>query len=319
MKTKKKGERKARSIRRAKSLMLSVFRFGIIVGISYVILYPLLTKLSVAIMSREDMYDMTVKWVPKTPTLSNFRELLELIDYGSYFLTTVGVSLAATFVQVCSCTLAGYGFARFKFRGRNIVFFLVIMTLVVPQQTYMVTTYMQYRYFDCYGLLALFGIGNRSLIGTPWPLLLMSFGCQAAKNGMFIYILRMFLSRLPVELEEAAWVDGAGMGKIFLRIMLPNAGPALITVSVLSFVWTWNDLYTASIYMPSMNLFPTLLNNLSFQISRAAGGASVVDTVRLSMLTNAGALLIIAPLILLFLVVQRFFVQGVERTGLTGM
>ena len=131
--------------------------------------------------------------------------------------------------------------------------------------------------------------------------------------------MQQFLARLPGELEEAAWVDGAGVGRIFWQIMLPNAGPAMVTVSVLSFVWCWNDLYTASTYMPSMPLFSTLLNNLAFQISRAEGGGSVIDTVRLSMLTNAGALLIIVPLIVLFLVAQRFFVQGIERTGLTGM
>lgn len=296
-----------------------LFRLGIIVGIGYVILYPLLVKVSVALMSPSDMYDMTVKWVPRQPTSDNFREVLSLIDYWKYFFTTLGVSLGATLAQVASCTLAAYGFARFRFRGRRALFFLVILTLCVPQQTYMVTTYMQYRYFDGFGLLSFFGVTPQSLIGTPWPLMLMSLGCQAAKNGLFIYVLQQFLARLPGELEEAAWVDGAGVGRIFWQIMLPNAGPAMVTVSVLSFVWCWNDLYTASTYMPSMPLFSTLLNNLAFQISRAEGGGSVIDTVRLSMLTNAGALLIIAPLIVLFLVAQRFFVQGIERTGLTGM
>lgn len=296
-----------------------LFRLGIIIGISYVILHPLLVKVSVAFMSESDMYDMTVQWVPRNPTFANFEEVLELIDYGTYFLTTLGVSLGAMIVQMASCALAAYGLARFDFRGRKLLFALVILTLVVPQQSYMVTTYGQYRYFNLYGLLSAFMKEPISLIGTPWPLMLMSFGCQATKNGLFIYILRQFFSRLPGELEEAAWVDGAGVGTIFLRIMLPNAGPALTTVGVLSFVWTWNDLYTASTYMSSMPLFSILLNNLTFSISRSTGGQSVVDTVHLSMLTNAGALLIILPLIILFIAAQRMFVQGVERTGLTGM
>ena len=316
-----KHEKKRKRITRKRlgAWLWSVCRWGIIIGICYVILYPLLVKASISVMSSSDMYDMTVKWVPRNYTLDNFREVLQLIDYGQYLMTTLLVSFAATAFQVVSCTLAGYGFARFRFRGRMVLFFAVIMTLVVPQQTYMVTTYMQYRYFDGFGLLRLFGYKPQSLIGSVWPLLLMSLGCQATKNGLFIYILRQFLARLPGELEEAAWVDGAGVGRIFWQIMLPNAGPVLTTVSVLSFVWTWNDLYTASTYMPTMPLFSTLLNNLSFQISRASGGGSVIDTVKLSMLTNAGALMIIAPLIVLFLVAQRFFVQGVERTGLTGM
>jgi multiple sugar transport system permease protein len=305
--------------KRVSSWLWSLFRFGLIVGIAYVILYPLLVKLSVAFMSKSDMYDMTVQWVPRSPTLANFAEVLELIDYGKYLLTTLTVSLGAMFIQLTSCSLAAYGLARFEFRGRGPIFMLVILTLVVPQQTYMVTTYAQYRYFDGYGLLAPFLKEPISLVGTPWPLMLMSAGCQAVKNGLFIYILRQFFARLPGELEEAAWVDGAGVGTIFLRIMLPNAGPALTTVGVLAFVWTWNDLYTASTYMSSLPLFSTLLNSLTFSISRATGGQSVVDIVRLSMLTNAGALMIIAPLILLFVIAQRMFVQGVERTGLTGM
>lgn len=306
-------------IKHAGGWLWKLFRFGIILGISYVILYPIMVKVSVALMSESDLYDMTVQWIPRLPTLDNFAQVLELVDYGKYFCTTLFVSATAMVIQLLSCSLAAYGLARFRFRGRSLLFGLVILTLVVPQQTYMVTSYGQYRYFDFFGLLAPFMDEPVSLIGTPWPLILMSMGCQATKNGLFIYILRQFFQRLPGELEEAAWVDGAGVGTIFLRVMLPNAGPALTTVGVLSFVWTWNDLYTASTYMSSMPLFSTLLNNLTFTFDRANGGRSVVDTVRLSLTTNAGALLIIVPLILLFIFVQRMFVQGVERTGLTGM
>ncbi len=304
---------------KAVRVLWAVFRLGIIVGVAYVILYPILVKMSVAFMSEADMYDLTVKWVPRQITLDNFIEVSELVDYGSYLLNTFLLSAAATLVQVASCTLAAYGFARFPFKGRGILFFLVILTLVIPPQTYLVTSYMQYRFFDGFGLMALFGVHPTSLINTPWPVLIMSFGCQAIKNGLFIYILRQFLARLPHELEEAAWVDGAGVFRIFRSIMLPNAGPAITTVSVLSFVWCWNDLYTANTYMPGLKLFPTLLSNIAFQVQQAAGGASVIDTVKLSMLTNAGALMIIAPLLLLFILAQKFFVAGVERTGLTGM
>ncbi len=313
-----KKRRKRWNAKRLGGLMWKIFRLGIIVGIAYVILYPILVKVSVAFMSRSDMYAMTVQWVPRKPTLESFAEVLSLMDYGKYFFTTLAVSAGATLVQMTSCGLAAYGLARFRFRGRGLIFALAILTLILPQQTYMVSTYGQYRYFDFYGILAPF-MEPISLMGTPWPLLLMSMGCQAAKNGLFIYILKQFFTRLPGELEEAAWVDGAGVGTIFLKVMLPNAGPALTTVGVLAFVWTWNDLYTASTYMSSMPLFSTLLNNLTFQISRSVGGQSVVDTVQLSMLTNAGALLIILPLIVLFIAAQKMFVQGVERTGLTGM
>lgn len=100
-------------------MLWAVFRLGIIVGVAYVILYPILVKMSVAFMSEADMYDLTVKWVPRQITLDNFIEVSELVDYGSYLLNTFLLSAAATLVQVASCTLAAYGFARFPFKGRG--------------------------------------------------------------------------------------------------------------------------------------------------------------------------------------------------------
>lgn len=301
-------------------LIWGFFRYVIIIGVSYVILYPIFIKISVSLMSKSDMYDMTVKWIPKNPSLNNFIDVFEKLNYKNYFITTFLISSAATLIQLFSCTLAAYGFARFRFRGRNLLFILVILTLIVPPQTYIVTSYMQFRFFDMFGLFKLFNPNAViSLINTPWPLFILSFGCIAVKNGLFIYILRQFFYKLPMQLEEAAWVDGAGVFSIFYKIMLPNAIPALTTVFVFSFVWTWNDLYTATTYMPGMKLFPIALSNLTFQITQSFGGASSIDTVVLSMLTNAGALLIILPLILFFFIAQKFFVEGIERTGLTGM
>lgn len=306
--------------RKAGNLLWGLFRLGLIAGISYVILYPLIMKLSISFMSRSDMYDMSVKWIPRTPTLENFKEALQLLGYGEYFWNTLLLSVGATLLQVTSCTLTAYGLARFKFRGRNFLFFCVIFMLIVPPQTYTIASYNQFRYFNGFGLLKLFGSdASVSLLNTPLPVFILSAGCAALKNGLFIYVLRQFFQKLPTELEEAAWVDGAGVFRIFRSIMLPNALPALTTVTVFSFVWTWNDLYSAQTYMPNMKLFATALSTLTFQITRAAGNASSVDVVGISMVTNAGALLIILPLLLFFFVTQRFFVEGVERTGLTGL
>lgn len=148
---------------------------------------------------------------------------------------------------------------------------------------------------------------------------LMSPGRQATKNGLFICVLRQLPAHLPVEMEEAAFVAGAGVDRTSWGVMTPNAVPVLVTAGVPSFVGTWNDLYTASTHMSGMPLFSTLLNTLSFSISPSAGGMPAIDTIRLSMLTNAGVLLITAQLLALFLLAQRFFAQGVERAGRTGM
>lgn len=296
----------------------AVLRTVLLIGLAYIILYPVLVKLSVGLMSRSDMNDMTVHWVPKNPSLDNFKEVLRLIDYGEYFFTTLFTTVATTLLQVAACTFAGYGFARFHFKGRNFLFFLAILTLVVPQQAYSVSSYTMFRNFDFFGIGGLFGWDMGSLLNTPWPAMILAIGCQGTKNGLLIYIMRNFFQNLPKEVEESAWVDGAGVFRTFTRIMLPNTVPALTTITVFSFVWSWNDLYFASTYAPNMKLMPLILNQLSWQIQQILGRSNV-DVIQISMLTNAAALLILLPLLIFFLIVQRFFIEGVERTGLTGM
>lgn len=299
-------------------LAWSLFRTGLIIGISYVILYPLLVKLSVALMEKEDMYDMSVRWIPRHLTLENFRYAAHLMEYWEYLGTTAGVAAAATVLQVIFSSLSAYGLAKFQFRGRKALYLLVLLTMVIPPQTYITASYRQFRFFDVFGLGRLFGMEPISLVNTPWPLILLSVGCVAVKNGLFIFIMQQFFRNMPVEMDEAAYMDGAGPFRIFWRIILPNAVPALTTITVFSFVWNWNDLYTSSTYMPQMKMFPVALSDLNFVLMTKAGGASYVDPVEASQLTNAGVMIIQLPLLLFFLIAQKFFVEGVERTGLTG-
>ena len=291
----------------------------LVVGISYIILYPILVKLSVSFMSREDLYDMTIRWLPKHPTLANFQRISTLLDYGKTLSTTVLLSGASTLLQVGAAILVAYGFARFEFRGRRFLFLVVMLTLIVPPQTYSMTSYLTFRYFDPFGLLTALGIGRVSMINTPLPILLLSATCMAAKNGLLIYLMRQFFRNMPLEMEEAAWVDGAGVGRTLVSVMLPNALPAIASVLVFSFVWNWNDLYSAALYMPKMQLLPILLSTLPSRISTSFGGWSNIDFVSISVLSNAGSLLLLLPILAFFRAMQRFFVEGIERTGLTGL
>lgn len=196
-------------------MLWAVFRLGIIVGVAYVILYPILVKMSVAFMSEADMYDLTVKWVPRQITLDNFIEVSELVDYGSYLLNTFLLSAAAIPGASGLLYAGGLRLRPFPLQGPG--------DTVLSGNPYLgdsasnLPGHFLYAVpvFDGFGLMALFGVHPTSLINTPWPVLIMSFGCQAIKNGLFIYILRQFLARLPHELEEAAWVDGAGVFRIF--------------------------------------------------------------------------------------------------------
>ena len=306
-------------LRRAPAWLWALFRLLLLIGVSYVILYPVLVKLSLAFMPRENLTDVTVKWVPTHFTLENIRIAAGAMRYLPSLVKTVGICAVVSLLQVISCTMAGYGFARFKFRGNGLLFGLVILTLVIPPQTYLITLYTQFQYFDLFGLIgAVRGTNGVNLIGGPMPFLLLAATGMGIKNGLYIYILRQIFRGIPREIEEAARVDGAKMGTVFTRIMLPNATATVVVVFLLSFVWQYNDSFFSGIFSPDMRLLSTELSNLSFTITTYLGGWNTINDAYTSLLINTGSLLVMAPLVLLFVICQRSFVESVERSGLVG-
>lgn len=298
-------------------------RAGLLIGLSFVILYPILLKVSIALKDKVDLYDTTVMYIPRNFTLENFKIVIEAMDYFKVLLNSFLLSGGTMLLTTAACALVGYGFARFEFRGRNLLFGLVIFTILVPPQTMMVPTYLQYRSFDLFGLLGLFndGAGIR-LLGTYWPFILSSGTGVGLRAGLFIFIFRQFFRGIPQELEDAAVVDGAGVFKTFFSIMLPNAIPAIITVMLFSFVWQYNDIYFTTLYLDEPSVISSQLqiaaHTISHRLSNMSGGGDAVDPTYISMLVNTSVLLAIAPLVILYMFVQRHFVESVERTGIVG-
>lgn len=294
-------------------------RTALLIGLSFVILYPIFLKLSIAFMHRSDIYDSTVMYIPRNFTLENFQYVMETMGYFTVLWNSFALSGGTMLLTTIACALVGYGFARFKFRGNNILFALVIFTILVPPQTNMVPTYLQYRDFDVFGLIGLFNDGNGvRLLGSYWPFIISSATAVGLKAGLFIFIFRQFFKGIPQELEEAALVDGAGVFKVFFRIMLPNAMPAIITVMLFSFVWQWNDTYFTTLFLDNPNVISGKLESAAATIGMRLGQSGTVDPLYLSMLVNTSVLLAIAPLIIMYLFVQRHFVESVERTGIVG-
>ncbi|BBH24964.1 transporter [Paenibacillus baekrokdamisoli] len=295
-------------------------RSALLIGICYVILYPILLKLSIAFKDWSDVTNPRVIWVPENFTLNNFKQVIAITCYGHAALNTFMLASLTTVLQTASCALAGYAFARLHFKGRSIVFALVVLTIVVPPQTLMVPTYLHFRYFDVLGLISLFtGKEGVNILGSYWPFVLMAVTGMGLKNGLFIFIFRQVFRSIPKEIEEASLVDGGGFFKTFYRIMLPNAIPAMITVMLFSFVWQWNDTYYSSMFLTNTNILSTQLINLPATMEhyfRSQGTA--YDPTYGSMLQNTYALLVIAPLIFLYLFAQRHFVEGIERSGIVG-
>ena len=301
----------------------SIVRGVIIAGICFLILYPTLVKLSVSFMPEQDIYDVTVRYVPKSPTLENYKTVLSAMRYNKAFWNTFKLSTLTSVMRLISCTVIGYGFARFRFKGRGVLFALVILTMIVPPQTLMIPLFLHFRYFDVLGIIsAITGQKGINLLESYWPFVLMSLTGMGLKNGLYIYIMRQFFRGMPKELEEAAYVDGAGMLRTFGQIMLPSAVPAMVTVFMFSFVWQWTDTFYSSLFLMRTDVLAKTAANVSNQIMKDLSADIGVDIYLSpaisSMYTNTGSLLVVLPLLILYLFAQKLFVESVERTGIVG-
>lgn len=193
----------------------------------------------------------------------------------------------------------------------------MVLTILVPPTTILIPMYLNLKDFTLFGLIPLFTGKPVNLLNTYWPFILTSMTAISFKAGLFIFIFRQFFRGIPKEVEEAAYVDGANVTKTFSRIMLPNSLPAILTVSLFSFVWQWNDSFYTTIYLTSSKVMSTQLSSLPHNLQVILGGTEA-DPFYLSMVQDTGILLAILPLIVIYMFVQRYFVESVERTGVVG-
>jgi len=231
------------------------------------------------------------------------------------FFNSLQLTVLVSVLQLVSCTAIAYGFARFEFPGKNLFFGLVVLTLVIPPQLLMIPYYLHYRYFDFYGLIAKPGL---NLLGTFWPFVLTSLTGTGFRNGLFIYIMRQFFKGMPRDLEDAAYVDGAGPLRTFFTIMVPGAIPAQVVVFLFAFVWQWNDYFLTKVFIGSKKVLAVTLEGLVQNVFDKSLIPSGTGSAYASVLENTGSLLFMAPLIILYILLQRYFIESVERTGLVG-
>ena len=305
------------ALHKARQWVWRIARALLVLVISFIIVYPLLIKISVALMSRQDLYDLTVKWVPKHPSIESFQMAFGAMNYPAAFWHTAVLTALVTVLQIAVCTMGAYSFARLRYPFSQAVFWLLVFTLIVPPQTIMISTYSQFRFFDPFHLLTAL-TGKQGLIGTFWPFLIKAALGQGIRNGLFLYILTTFFRQIPLEIEEAAHVDGAGVWKTFSAIMLPNAIPAIVTVTVFSVVWQWNDSFYCNLLAPGMDFLSTNLFNVDKLMRSAQSQLFSSSPELISAAKNAAALLISAPLLALFIVAQGYFVENLERSGIVG-
>lgn len=302
-----------------KKVCLAIFRYAFLIGISYVILFPYYSKISTSLMTGEDLVDVTVKLVPKYPTLDTYKIILNETDFFAALKNTALLSLFCGVLQMIVCSLVGYGFSKFKFRGRGILFMCVILTLVIPHKTLQSTMKLFFQDFNIWGIVYLGDMINPSY---HIPMALMSIGAIGYRNGLYIFMMRQFYKGVPDELEEAAYVDGAGVMKTFWKIIVPMSVPMMVTVFIFSFSWQWTDrFYTKMLYNSKQYVF---FQNVIDQLPRVESVEklmtqySSVSSQYLAAMQNAVGLLVLIPLLIVFLFGQKTLVQGIERTGVTG-
>ena len=304
------------------TVLSHIVRYLILFGFAYVLVYPFIFMIVNSLKNAIDWFDPTVVWIPKSFSFDNYKVAFEYLDYGNSLLSTVINGMIPAVISFFTCAVAGYGLARFKFRGRNLLNALMILCIMIPDPLIMIPSYDNFRHLDFLGIFKLFfnitGIDMRiSIVDSPFVFILPAIFATGLKNGLFIYIYSQFFKNLPKELEEAAWIDGAGPWKTFLRIVLPSSGASTVTVLVFSVVWYWNDYYQAQIYLSDNYPLSVMLANFNQNLSL------LTDLSEKFSFTNGGLLMTccfisVLPLLVFFLFMQRKFVQSIATSGIVG-
>ena len=301
--------RKLANPNRWAKFLFSVFRLVFICGICFTILYPLLTKLSMSFMDETDLYDRTVKAIAKHFTPQNYLETARYIGYGELLANTIGLCTVVGLLQAVSCTLVGYGFARFRFRFRGALFLLVVLCMIMPTQVILTPLYLNFK--------------SLGMLGSFAPFVSLAATAVAPRCGLYIFLARQYFRGIPKEVDEAASIDGAGAYKTFARVMLPGALPIMMTIFLFSFVWQWTENTYTPLFYSSFNTIAQALNNLDSTMAEMMQNTSAVVSMTSrvayqSIIKVTATLLAIFPLLILYVICQRFFTESVERSGIVG-
>ncbi|MBR5922323.1 MAG: carbohydrate ABC transporter permease [Clostridia bacterium] len=299
-------------LKRIISIVVGIARWVFLISVGYIALYPLFVMVSNSFMTMEDVLDQSVVYIPKTLTFDNFKTALDKLNFLPALKSTLLIPVLSGMIEVAVCAVTAYGFARFRFKENNFLFGLVIATIAVPSTLLMIPQYTGFYNFDPLKILAVFNkISGKNLqinlLNTGFTMWLPSLFSVGLRSGVFIFIYRQFFKGLPKEFEEAAYVDGANPFTAFLRVIIPSSTVAIITVTVFSLVWHWNEFYLTNMFLLEDN------RPLSVMLKIIAGDTTLANGVRM-----AGALVFIIPVLAIYLVLQRKFIKSIDKVGIVG-
>lgn len=304
-------------------VLVEIWQYIFLITSSYLLLYPFLYIAIGSFKGSADFFDPTVMWVPKHITLSNITAALKALDFGNGFKSTLYYQIVAALLECCSCAMAAYGIARFKFKGKLILECGMFLNILVPVTMIIIPSYVNFQYIDLFGILGFVSklVGRElrpSLIDTPFVFWIPSALGVGLKGGLFVYIYTQFFKSLPKELEEAAWIDGAGPIKTFLRIIIPSSGSTGIVILIFSVIWHYSDYYLSQMYLSDNFPLGVKLNQLKTGISGVLENVVGKTASTQEAVLLASCFLFLIPLLVFYVCVQRKFITGIATTGLVG-
>lgn len=268
----------------------NVSGYSVLMVLAALFMIPLYWMFSTALKSPQQTFAIPPEWVPAPAQWSNFAKVFDEVPFARFYLNTLFLVFANIVGHLVSVTLVAYGFARLRFPGRNILFLVMLSTLMIP---YHVTLVPRFIMFSKLGM-----------INSYWPLILPAF----TGSPFLIFLVRQYMMSIPFDLDEAAYIDGANRFDVFWRIILPLARPALMLVVVFTFIDVWNDFLQPLIYLTDPDMFTVSLGLSFFQGARETNWN----------LLMAGSVLAMIPPLILFFFAQKQLIGGISVEGLKG-
>lgn len=306
--------------RKAGRVAARIFLLLFLLAVSYIVLFPLLKMISDALKPENDFYDPSVVWLPKALTLRSFALAYEMVSFPISLSSTLLYQMVSAVLEIGVCSIVAYGMARYSFWEKKLLEALLLLTILIPLPMLMIPMTVNYSHLDLLGILGLVGRLTEqelrpNLLNTVFAFWLPSLLGVGLQSGILIYIFRQFFLGLPKELEEAAWVDGAGPIRTYLFIIIPSSGVVFLTAGLFSVIWHWNDTYMPTMFLTERYPLSVAVSMITTQMTQAGmsgeGGLA-------SGVTMAGCLMFIAPMLLLYLILQKWFIKSIDRVGIVG-
>ncbi len=296
------------SVSKGTGIVKMIVMYALLVCISFVFLYPFLYMFINSFMSPEDLMNPAISWIPSKLYFQNYVKAFETLDFGKSFWNSIYISLIAALFQTTVAAITGYGLARFQVKLKGVIFVLILATFVLPVETLLIPRYVMFNSYK--------------LINSPMPLWISALTGQGLKSAVFILVFQQIFSSYPVSLDEAAELDGAGKYKVFYKIALPIAKPGIVLSMLFSFVWYWNETRQSGLYFGEMiKTLPMKLGSFAASYAslyESAGEALDTATSINEAITLAGTMLSCLPILIMFIILQKQFVESIEKSGITG-